>query len=145
MDIELSKRFSEVYEILRYLSKDNFNKIPKEIIEYINENRNKKYVWNIDKKKKLYEQDLDENTIAILAYINMEYLVNEEQKQYLKKLYLYNDEKYEKNTNKITINEIFPKKEVIPSKELIEYNSEKFFQKIVQKFKKIIKAIFKHS
>src|SRR5699024_2605968 len=97
-------KFSEVYEILRYLSKDNFNKIPKEIIEYINENRNKEYVWNIDKNKKLYEQDLDENTIAILAYINMEYLVNKEQKQYLKKLYLYNDGKYEKNTNKIKIN-----------------------------------------
>ena len=120
MDIELSNRFSEVYEILRYLSKDNFNKIPKEIIEYINENRNKEYVWNIDKKKKLYEQNLDENTIAILAYINMEYLVNKEQKQYLKKLYLYNDGKYEKNTNKIKINEILPKKEVIQPQELIE-------------------------
>lgn len=143
MDIELSNRFSEVYEILRYLSKDNFNKIPKEIIEYINENRNKEYVWNIDKKKKLYEQNLDENTIAILAYINMEYLVNKEQKQYLKKLYLYNDGKYEKNTNKIKINEIFPKKEVIQPQELIECKVEGFFQKIVQKFKKIIKVIFK--
>ena len=58
MDIELSNKFSEVYEILRYLSKDNFNKIPKEIIEYINENRNKEYVWNIDKNKKLYEVEL---------------------------------------------------------------------------------------
>src|SRR5699024_9189781 len=113
------------------------------IIEYINENRNKEYVWNIDKNKKLYEQDLDENTIAILAYINMEYLVNKEQKQYLKKLYLYNDGKYEKNTNKIKINEIFPKKEVIPPQELIECKVEGFFQKIVQKLKKIIKVIFK--
>lgn len=139
MDIELSNRFSEVYEILRYLSKDNFNKIPKEIIEYINENRNKEYIWNIDKSKKLYEHDLDENTIAILAYINMEYLVNKDQKQYLKKLYLHNDVKYEKNTNKIKIKEIFPKKEVIPPKELMKCKKESFFQKLVQKLKKLLK------
>lgn len=90
---DLSKRLKEVDVILSFLSKDDYNKIPKKVIEYIKENEDKYYIFNIDTTKKIYEQKIHKDTIAILSYLNMEYIVNEEQKEFLKKLYEYNDKK----------------------------------------------------
>lgn len=123
MNKELSKRFSEAYEILKYLPREYFCKIPSNVIKYISEHKDNKYIWHIDKTKKLYEQNLNVDTVAILSYINMEYLVNEQQQHYLKKLYLYNDNKFNlSNSNTIQINELFPKKDIIkPNEQLAEY------------------------
>ena len=90
MDIELSKRLTEVDEILKYLPKESFNKIPLNILEYINKNKDNNYIWKFDEEKKLYEQNLNNDTIAILSYINAEYLVNPEQKKFLYNLYKFN-------------------------------------------------------
>ena len=112
MDSEISKRFTEVYEILKYLPKTDFEKIPKNILNFIMENKDNNYTWKIDKTKKLYEQELNNDTIAILSYINMEFIVTDEQKQYLKKLYAYHEYKKE-NEKKDNSNysDIFPKEE----------------------------------
>ena len=112
MDSEISKRFTEVYEILKYLPKTDFEKIPKDILNFIIENKDNNYNWKIDKTKKLYEQKLNNDTIAILSYINMEFIVTDEQKQYLKKLYAYHEYKKE-NEKKDNSNysDIFPKEE----------------------------------
>ena len=44
--IDYSKRLVEVDEILKYLSEEDYNKIPKSIIEAIKQNRDKTYTWN---------------------------------------------------------------------------------------------------
>lgn len=88
---DYSKRLVEVEEILNYLPEEDKKKIPNNIIEYIKSNKDKKYIWKIDKSKKLYEQNLDKDTIAILSYINMEYLVNSGQKKFLNELYRKNN------------------------------------------------------
>ena len=89
--MDIGNRFSEVFEILKHLTEEDFNRIPREIIEIIDKNRNKQYIWSMDESKKIYEQELNEDTINILAYINLEFLVNDEQREYLKKLYSYNE------------------------------------------------------
>ena len=85
--IDYSKRLVEVDEILKYLSEEDYNKIPKSRIEAIKQNKDKTYTWNYDKTKKLKNQNLCDDTIAILSYINMKYIVNEAQKDLLKNLY----------------------------------------------------------
>ncbi len=85
--IDYSKRLVEVDEILKYLSKSNYDKIPKEIKEVIVKNKDKEYKWKYDKTRKLKDQDIPNDTIAILSYINMEYLLNNEQKEFVKKLH----------------------------------------------------------
>ena len=42
------KAFTEVYEILNYLDEESYNKIPKEVIEAIRENRNIEHNFFID-------------------------------------------------------------------------------------------------
>ena len=89
--IDYNKRLVEVYEVLKYLSEDDYRKIPKSIIEAIKQNKDKNYTWNYDITKKLKNQDLCDDTIAILSYINMNYLLNDKQKEFVNKLHLINN------------------------------------------------------
>ena len=89
--IDYNKRLVEVYEVLKYLSEDDYRKIPKSIIEAIKQNKDKNYTWNYDITKKLKNQDLCDDTIAILSYINMNYLLNDKQKKFVNKLHLINN------------------------------------------------------
>lgn len=97
--IEYNKRLVEVDEILKHLSQENYNKIPEEIKVAIAENKDKEYKWIYDDTKKLKEQDVSDDTIAILSYINMEYLLNEEQKKFVDSLHEQNEKKTTNNTN----------------------------------------------
>lgn len=89
--MELAKRLVEVEEILKYLTKEEKNKIPNNVFEFIQKNKDKEYKWEIDKSKALVEQEVSEDTFAILAYISMEYLFNAEQKKLMKQFYDLND------------------------------------------------------
>lgn len=96
---EYNKKLVEVDEILKHLSQENYNKIPEEIKVAIAENKDKEYKWTYDDTKKLKEQDISDDTIAILSYINMEYLLDEEQKKFVESLHEQNEKKTINNTN----------------------------------------------
>ncbi len=112
--IDYNKRLVEVDEILKHLSKNDYEKIPKEIKEVIRENKDKEYQWKYDEKKKLKEQKVSDDTIAILSYINMEYLLNKEQKAFVEKLHQINDQNHIKKEifteTKYDKKELFTKK-----------------------------------
>lgn len=97
--IEYNKRLVEVDEILRHLCQTDYNKIPEEIKEVIEKNKDKEYVWKYDNTKKLKEQDVSDDTIAIVSYINMEYLLNDEQKKFVERLHEQNAKNQAINAN----------------------------------------------
>lgn len=72
--------YSEVYEILKYLDRDEYSKIPVELLEVIEKNRNTNYQYNLDKNKSLFQQDMLEGTKAILLNIFRDYIANPIQK-----------------------------------------------------------------
>lgn len=88
---EINKRLAEVDYILKKLENKYINKIPQDVWDYITENKDKNYVFKYDNNKTLIEQNLSIDTISILTYINMEYLLEEEAKRELLDL-LKNDE-----------------------------------------------------
>ena len=88
---EINKRLTEVDYILKKLDNKYINKIPQDVWDYITENKDKNYVFKYDDDKTLAEQNLSIDTISILTYINMEYLLEEEAKRELLDL-LKNDE-----------------------------------------------------
>jgi len=139
MDIELTKRFTEVYEILKLLPTKDYEKIPKEVIDYISENKNNNYIWKFDDRKKLYEQNLSKDTIAILSYINMEYLVNQKQKEFLKELYKFNDTKNNKEKSFNISSDIQFKKRSYDNEnnKIIEYDNSSIIKKFFHKIKNI--------
>lgn len=143
--VDYNKRLVEVDEILNYLSEDDLSKIPEDVRKAIKENKDKNYTWYCDETKPLKEQNISRDTIAFLAYLNMEYLLDENQKKLMKQMHELNQKKLEaKKREKYNVNDLFEdsnlKKEKIEvrenihNNELIEYK-EKFFTKLINKIK----------
>lgn len=94
--IDYKKRFVEVDEILKNLPEEEFNKIPSNLIKLIRENKDSNYRWNYDKSKKITVQNLHRDTIAILAYINTEFILENEKKMLMRKIHYFNELKNKK-------------------------------------------------
>ena len=143
--IDLNKRLVEVDEILNYLSEEDLLKIPEDIRNTIKENKDKNYTWNYDENKHLKDQNLSRDTIIILSYLNMEYLLNEEQKQLMQKIHELNEKKLEEaKIEKYGVDDLFKRNkkqqeeiketEQIQKQALVEYK-ESFFTKMINKIK----------
>ena len=91
--VDYNKRLVEVDEILNCLSEEEQAKIPRKIRNAIKENKSKNYSWKYDVTKPLKEQDISRDTVAILSYINMEYLLSENQKEIMHQLHALNERK----------------------------------------------------
>ena len=98
--IDYNKRLVEVDEILNYLSEEDLWKIPEKIRNNIKENKDKEYLWKYDETKPLKYQDVSRDTIVFLSYLNMEYLLNEEQKNLMKQIHEFNEKKLKEEKNR---------------------------------------------
>ncbi len=146
--MEYEKCLVELDEILRYLKDEDLRKIPSEIRKAINEKKDKQYNWNYDESKPLDEQNINRKTIAMLSYLNMEYLLNQEQKLFMQELHKFNEEKSEEEKRKRYNPEDIFKKNQNTNEELqhIEENTsmiviqeEKWYKKIFN----LIKNLFR--
>ena len=135
---DLAKRLVEVDEVLKYLSIENLKKIPDDIKKIIREYKDNEYTWVYDENKELKDQNLPRDTIAILSYLNMEYLLNEEQREFMDKIHRLNEQKLEvKKRLNYSPDDLFKKEEVElkvaeKTKEIVVYN-ESIFSKIIRK------------
>ena len=130
---EINKRLVEVDYILKKLDNKYINKIPQEVWDYITENKDKNYVFKYDDDKTLAEQNLSIDTISILTYINMEYLLEEESKRELLTL-LKNDEMIaeQKKRKKYNPDDLFINKKAEQKEQvsLVEVKIEKWYEKL---------------
>lgn len=98
--MEYEKCLVEVDEVLNHLSKEDLNKIPEDVLKGIKEHKDKEYIWKYDESKELKEQKFDRNTIAVLSYINMEYLLSKEQKELMEKIHELNEQNLQNEIQK---------------------------------------------
>ena len=129
--------FTEVNEILKYLSEDLLNKIPKEFIDNIKENMSTSYILKYDNTKGINEQNLKQETRAILSVIYRDYICDEN----IKKEIIQKDRKewFDLETKKEHGNiDVFPQK---PIKNLNTKENEAL--QVVKKQNIIIKIIDK--
>lgn len=144
--IDYNKRLAEVDEILNYLSEDELLKIPEDVRKSIKDNKDKEYIWKYDETKSLKDQEVNRDTIAFLSYLNMEYLLDQEQKKLMEEMHKLNEEKREEEKkSKYDSNDLFKNKrnkEVKQEESLIEYKQEKFLAKIINKIKVFFKGKF---
>ena len=143
--------FTEVLEILSYLSKDNYNKISKELINAIESNRDTDYLYYIDTTKSLEEQEMLEETKAILFNIYRDYLADDNTKQQI--LNYQNQEniiKEQIKSQNIKINDMFTQKSKTNGDEVKDISYENvalievkpktnIFNKIINKIKSLFK------
>lgn len=81
MTKEYREAFTEVNEILKYFNKDLLKKIPKEFIKNIKENMSTTYKVIYDNTKSLNEQNIKQETRAILSIIYRDYICDKETKE----------------------------------------------------------------
>lgn len=139
------KSYVEILEILKYMDEIYVDKIPKKIIEFFEENKANNYNFKYDSTIELDKQNLNDNTLALLAMLNLNYWCeSEEHKRELIAKYNYNEKIYqEKLREKYNSDNIFKKKyeqnkneekNIENENTLVEYK-ESFFRKIINKIK----------
>lgn len=133
----------EVDEVLHHLSLQNFNKIPKDMINLIETNKDANYKWHYNASLPLYEQKLSRDAVIILSWINMEYLLTLEQKNFLKQVHKKNEEilnhkKLEKYDSDIFNNKSCNKKTFNQqSMELVPVEKKSFIQTVLNKIRNL--------
>jgi len=128
--------FKEVDEILKYTDIDLVNKIPKKFIDFLRENMNNNYEFNVQEGLHLNKQKLSEEANNILALIYRDYWATEEEKEEFRK----KDEE-ERKLNEEKLEHIFDRKDNEPIKEkknnqLIKIEHESFIKRLFLKLKR---------
>lgn len=80
MEDNYAKAYKEIVEIFKYVPEDSVNKIPKEMRDMFEAEQLKTYNFQIDIEKPFEEQELLEETKAILANIFRDYWATDYQK-----------------------------------------------------------------
>ena len=122
--------YKEVLIILNNLIKEDYDKIPKEYIEFLIANCNNDYEFYYDNSKTFEEQDLLEDTKYILFGLFEKFGATESQKEKIKAFRnnYYNKLEQEKR-EKYNPDNIFKTKENNTNNSLIK-NKESFFVKV---------------
>lgn len=145
MEDKYPKAYKQVIEILKYAPQEIVDKIPQKMIKTFKTNMDDKYDFKIDISKSFEEQDVLEETKAILANIFRDYWATLEQKERILEKEK-NDREIEENLKREKYNpdDLFKKKqkviqqnEEIQSNFPVEIKKEKFYKKIINFMKKI--------
>ena len=140
-----SNAYTEVYTILQDLNEEEFNKIPAEIIETIEANRNEEYEYELDDELELKEQPMLPETKAILFNLFRDYLATPEQKAKIIRMQNEERQKNELKKSKMYSTDVFEnkkeKKIETPEKEIVQLvkYKENIFKKILNKIKSFLK------
>ena len=132
--------YSEIDEFLGLLNEEQRNKIPKKLRELFKKEKDQNYKKGINPKVPIKNQNLKEETLGIIALLNLQYWCEDEsEKQRLKEIYARNEKVYQEMLQ-VAFNpdDIFKKKTQTIEKEQEEVENK---QMVVYK-EPIIKRIF---
>ena len=73
--------YSEIDEFLGLLSEEQRNEIPKKLRDFFKEEKDQEYFKNIDKDIPIKDQNLKEETLAIIALLNLQYWCKDEEEK----------------------------------------------------------------
>ena len=90
-----AKAYTEVLEILKYFSEEEYSKIPQEKINFYKNNMDKNYNYNINPNIDLSKQYISKEANAILITLFRDYFATESQKKTLNNLLNQNQNKLE--------------------------------------------------
>ena len=133
-DEKYSIAYSEVLEILKHISKEDYEKIPKSKIELYKANANKDYVFNYNPTKTLDEQNVSKIAKGIIAILFRDYWATPEQREKIirkqnndriqiemEKAKKYNPDVFKANKNK----------EEVKNKSLVKVEKQKWYEKVL--------------
>lgn len=90
------KAYSEIDEFISLLNDEEKNKLPIKLKDFFAEEKDKEYVKGINKNIPIKDQNLKEETLAIIALLNLQYWCEDEnEKMRLKEVYAKNEKNYQ--------------------------------------------------
>ena len=148
ISINTKQAYSEIDTFLNLLSEEKRNEIPQKLRDLFKEEKDKDYIKEINANIPIKEQNLKEETLSIIALLNLQYWCEDEkEKQRLKNIYAQNEQKYQeelrekynpddifKNRNRVVLQEEQPSEET----RMTIVQEEKWYQKIFN----LIKGLF---
>lgn len=155
-DIQYANAYTEVLDILKYISKEDYEKIPKSKIKVFEENSNKNYSFTYDENKTLDEQNVSEITKAIIAILFRDYWATKEQRYVIiKKQQEIKEKKQKELMAKFEQNKNIPEKdlkkvnvasdldldidyELLGTNMQLYKKEEGFFEKLINKIKGLL-------
>ena len=144
------RAYTEDIEIIKYLPKEEYSKIPLDKINYFKENMDKEYKFKIDPNIELEKQNISREANAILLKLFNDYFATARQKEILNSLLKQNQQKLEMQKHeKYNPNNLFnqPESQQNHTQVLQENNSETSLIEIKKnffiRFINFIKNIFK--
>lgn len=131
-----TKECSDVYFILNNLDKDSKRKIPNELFDFLNFERDKEYISSINLSVPIDKQNLNKGTVELLSEIYQKFLCsNEEKIEFIReKSCLIGFQDNQNILNDIFEKETNEKKEMV----LVKIEEKNLLRKILNKIKKMI-------
>ena len=146
ISIEYANAYAEVLEILNKMSKNDYNKIPREMIQVFEIYSNKEYAFEYDFKKDFDQQGISKRAKLILAILFRDYWANDNQREKIIAKQNYDRMKLEeKKKEKYNPDNIFNKKQGVindiveehnvkeENMAIVKYKKQKWYQKIFDK------------
>lgn len=81
INVEYANAYAEVLEILKYVSKEEYDKIPHSKIELFEINKNENYVFKYYPNKTLEEQKVSKRAKAIISILFRDYWASDLQRK----------------------------------------------------------------
>lgn len=145
MDNSYAKAYSEVLEVLKYIPKDDYDKIPKKTIQLLKSNYDETsdFVYNIGIP--FEKQEISRKAKIILAILYRNCWITEDEKIEIAKKEKENLKSIEEEKRKkYNPNKLFEKEKVTEKVERKENNylviKEKWYHKLIQKIKSLFKV-----
>lgn len=95
MNNNYAKAYKEVLEIIKFFPKEEYNKIPKEKIEFYKANMDTTYEFTINPEIDLSEQNISKEANALIVALFQDYFATEVQREKIKKILELNEKKTE--------------------------------------------------
>ena len=135
------KAFVELEAVLKCLNYDDYNKIPKNLINEIEQNKDKEYKYEYNETLEYYKWNFMPETKALLYNIFKNYLATEKQMKDLRKKELIEINKLEEEKKKkYNTENIFKNSEL---KNIQQEKKDKECNKIIKYKESFIKRIFR--
>ena len=117
ISINTRQAYSEIDEFLGLLSIEQRNEIPQKLRQLFSQEKDRNYKKEINLTIPIKEQNLKEETLGIIALLNLEYWCKDDkEKERLKKVYAQNEKEYQiMLQEKFNPDNMFKKKEIILS------------------------------
>ena len=135
--------FTDVYEIFNCLDEEEVNKIPEEVRNVIEKNRNLDYNYEVNYDEDLSNQPMLTETKAILFNLFRDYLSNPEQKHKILKMQKKERIENEQHKQEKYNNNIFEEKKETNKTEKLEITEYK--ESFINKAWNYIKKLFKNN